>query len=624
MSQRVCAVFLCTVVAEMSAWVLTPADPAGGPAPSPHHYYHTDRESGTLLLCSKCPAGTYVWSHCSVTALRECRPCPLGTFTRGENGVQRCHRCQPECPDGFLEKALCTPTQDRVCACPPGSFLPRDAGARCRPHSLCPPGTRVKKRGGAREDVVCRPCTKGTFSHLHTNTTQCTHHTHCESEGLVLITAGTKETDNLCGAPAMPRPPALSPAPLAVMGQETFPASPAPLSAEEHKGSIQLKEHDKHTQHQVLGSISISEGPVVPSIKHQMVLGSGLHQTTEGRGPRGGLRMVSAGIFRRRGSPRPGSQTQFDINEHLPWMMVLLLLLVLVVIVVCSVKSSSRVLKKGPIQDPCSIIEKTHHKNVSVPSLQNREKWIYYCNGQGVDILKLVSSQLSVQWMDVYQLLANASEREVDAVSNGYRSDQERALAALQHWTIRDSDANLAKLINALHRQRRIDVVEKIRYVMEENAQFDINHVMSISPVHRPLESPSSTGSVGSGGLGIGSGAEQSLCDRTKGFFPDESEPLLRCDSTSSKDSALSRTGSFITKEKKDTVLRQVRLDPCDLQPVFDDMLHILNPDELLAIEQIHGPEDKLDLMFEIAGVKSQEASQTLLDSVYAHLPDLL
>ena len=71
-------------------------------------------------------------------------------------------------------------------------------------------------------------------------------------------------------------------------------------------------------------------------------------------------------------------------------------------------------------------------------------------------------------------------------------------------------------------------------------------------------------------------------------------------------------------------MLRQVRLDPCDLQPIFDDMLHILNPEELHVIEEIPDAEDKLDRLFEIAGVKSQEASQTLLDSVYSHLPDLL
>lgn len=88
-----------------------------------------------------------------------------------------------------------------------------------------------------------------------------------------------------------------------------------------------------------------------------------------------------------------------------------------------------------------------------------------------MDILKLVAAQVGTQWIDIYQSLANATEREVAAFSNGYSSDHERAYAALQHWTIRDSDANLAKLINALHRQRRIDVVEKIRCVMEDNPQ---------------------------------------------------------------------------------------------------------------------------------------------------------
>lgn len=98
--------------------------------------------------------------------------------------------------------------------------------------------------------------------------------------------------------------------------------------------------------------------------------------------------------------------------------------------------------------------------------------------------------------------------------------------------------------------------------------QFDINQLMtsvnvsqSLSPIHKPLESPSSVGSgshSGSVGGGSGVGVEQSPVDRTKGFFPDESEPLLRCDSTSSKDSALSRNGSFITKgERTDASVAQ-------------------------------------------------------------------
>lgn len=84
-----------------------------------------------------------------------------------------------------------------------------------------------------------------------------------------------------------------------------------------------------------------------------------------------------------RGSPKPVTHDHFDINEHLPWMIVLLLLLVLVVIVVCSVKRSSRVLKKGPMQDPSSIMEKAIQKKTAAPPTQTREKWIYCSNGQG-------------------------------------------------------------------------------------------------------------------------------------------------------------------------------------------------------------------------------------------------
>lgn len=83
--------------------------------------------------------------------------------------------------------------------------------------------------------------------------------------------------------------------------------------------------------------------------------------------------------------------------------------------------------------------------------------------------------------------------------------------------------------------------------------QFDLNQLasamnvsQSLSPVHKPLESPGSAGS--STGRASAMAVEQSPVDRSKGFFPDDSEPLLRCDSTSSKDSALSRNGSFITK----------------------------------------------------------------------------
>ncbi|XP_061097843.1 tumor necrosis factor receptor superfamily member 21 isoform X2 [Conger conger] len=603
-------------------------------------YRHTDPGTGVQLMCNKCPAGTHVSRHCTQTSVRECSRCPAGSYTRRENGMDKCHRCRAPCAAPFVEKEACTASTERECACPPGAFASEGG---CRPHSPCGRGWGVRRPGGEAEDVKCRLCPRGSFSDTSSTVDKCRPHTNCQALGLVLRVRGSKDSDNGCGPPpAAGLPPTLPPT------AEPSGLAEASLAVETHKAfdlvsgvkDLELSPSAKGT----LPSNTVSSP--VDSTKMAAAVAAAATATAIGKpaatDPPRKLRLLTrdpqirkldgqppagplpegrpqGAPYRppRRGSPRPGPQKRFDINEHLPWMIVLLLLLVLVVIVVCSVKRSSRVLKKGPRQDPSSIVEKAIQKK-SVAPTQAKEKWIYCSNGQGVDILKLVAAQIGSQWIDMYQYLANATEREVAAFSNGYTADHERAYAAFQHWTIRDGDANLAKLIGALHRQRRIDVVEKIRCVMEDNPQFDLNQLMTsvnvtqcLSPNHKPSESP-------------GPGTERSPVDRTKGFFADESEPLLRCDSTSSKDSALSRTGSFITKEKKDTVLRQVRLDPCDLQPIFDDMLHILSPEELRVIEEIALAEDKLDRLFEIAGVKSQEASQTLLDSVYSHLPDLL
>ncbi|XP_066534108.1 tumor necrosis factor receptor superfamily member 21 isoform X2 [Hoplias malabaricus] len=599
---------------------------------SGRQYRHIDLATGSQLVCDKCPAGTYVLTHCTETSVRECSRCPEETFTRGENGVQQCHRCQKPCQIPLVEKTPCTATSDRTCTCPAGTFLQE---GECRSYYLCPPGWGVRKPGTETEDVRCRKCPKGTFSSVASNTQRCRAHTDCRAQGLLLILKGNDTKDSVCGpAPTGPASATLS------IHSTTDSAQRVPTEAPSALQSATIKDFPTQAPSSLQMALCIADIATPTSNSEASYEDAGILRATTQDPLRRHLKLPPLGNLQpakqqametlseakgqglayrpiRRGSPRPSMHKHFDINEHLPWMIVLLLLLVLVVIVVCSIKRSSRVLKKGPRQDPSSIMEKAIHKKPSSPA-HVKEKWIYYSNGQGVDILKLVAAQIGSQWIDMYQSLANATEREVAAFSNGYFADHERAYAALQHWTIRDGDANLAKLINALHRHRRIDVVEKIRAVMEDNPQFDLNQLMTsvnvsqcVSPSHnKPTEVP---------GLVV----EHSPLER-KGFFTDESEPLLRCDSTSSKDSALSRTGSFITKEKKDTVLRQVRLDPCDLQPIFDDMLHILNPDELHVIEEIPMAEDKLDRLFEIAGVKSQEASQTLLDSVYSHLPDLL
>ncbi|XP_060772013.1 tumor necrosis factor receptor superfamily member 21 [Neoarius graeffei] len=590
---------LYTLLGDVLVQTLT-SSPGTDGSLSSRHYRHVDPDTGTQLVCDKCPAGTYVSSHCTNSSVRECTECPAGTFTRGENGVQQCHRCRTRCQAPFVEKSPCTATMDRVCMCPPGTYVKT---GECLHHPMCLRGWGVRKQVNKLEDVRCRRCPRGTFSNVPSRTLRCQTHTDCHVLGKLLLRKGTDKTDNVCGTSLL--------APVPSCSHSTDPALRASI-AELSNLQTTLGMSDILTLTSPLDEAGVLNSPTPDPLPSWSLLPANKQALSERKNQGLSYRPI------RRGSPRPSMHKHFDINEHLPWMIVLLLLLFLVVIVVCSVKRSSRVIKKGPRQDPSSIMEKAIHKKPSSPAVHNKEKWIYYSNGQGVDILKLVAAQIGSQWIDMYQSLANANEREVAAFSKGYSADHERAYAALQHWTICDSDANLAKLINALHHHRRIDVVEKIRGVMEDDPQFDLNQLMismnvsqGTSPSHKPLDT-------------LGLTVEHSPFDRTKGFFTDESEPLLRCDSTSSKDSALSRTGSFITKEKKDTVLRQVRLDPCDLQPIFDDMLHILNPEELHVIEEIPMAEDKLDRLFEIAGVKSQEASQTLLDSVYSHLPDLL
>ncbi|XP_078503816.1 tumor necrosis factor receptor superfamily member 21 [Lissotriton helveticus] len=589
-------------------------------------YRHTDRESHTEVICDKCPAGTYVSKHCTATDLRECSSCPEGTFTKHETGIERCHACR-SCTLPLVERTACTALSDRECSCPPGSFLFNET---CVGHSVCPVGSGVRRKGSESEDVRCRLCAPGTFSDVPSSVLRCKNHTNCVEQGLVIIEPGTKERDNICG-PLSTNSSGVS----SDVSPPTNPTKSVPHSGPAFTVSVRPNVSTYVAEPTGIHNVTLKNETGGPGMgvavtreprhqqnhhhkKHAFIAGISLHSAGGVTGREGTKN--SAFKPTKRSQPRQHVHQHFDINEHLPWMIVLFLLLVLVVIVVCSVRRSSRTLKKGPRQDPSSIMEKAGLKQCTTLA-QNKEKWVYYCNGHGVDILKLVAAQVGSQWQDIYQFLCNASEREMAAFSNGYSADHERAYAALQHWTIRGPEVSLAKLISALRQHRRNDVVEKIRGLMEDTTQLEVEIPALPANASQPCLSPAPSSKPTDPAVIT---VDPSPLEKTKGFFVDESEPLLRCDSTSSGSSALSRTGSFITKEKKDTVLRQVRLDPCDLQPIFDDMLHILNPEELHVIEAIPQAEDKLDRLFEIAGVKSQEASQTLLDSVYCHLPDLL
>ncbi|XP_010156912.1 PREDICTED: tumor necrosis factor receptor superfamily member 21-like, partial [Eurypyga helias] len=362
---------------------------------SPGKYRHFDRATNKELICDKCPAGTYVSKHCTKSTLRECSTCPDGTFTKHENGIERCHPCRQPCELPMIEKTHCTALTDRECTCLSGTFQTNDT---CVPYTVCPVGWGVRKKGTETEDVRCKPCPRGTFSDVPSSVMKCKTYTDCFGKNMVVIKPGTKESDNVCGSPAsLPNTSLTSSSTEA--GEEpyevpptahlpkglnssvpNFVPSPAPRAS---SGTVEPAGYDNET------SANETDGPGVTlagsstagqaqSYRHK--------QTSQALEKQPSLEMAggekSSVPYR---PPRRGPQNvhqHFDINEHLPWMIVLFLLLVLVVIVVCSVRKSSRTLKKGPRQDPSAIVEKAIMKKSTTPT-QNREKWIYYCNGHG-------------------------------------------------------------------------------------------------------------------------------------------------------------------------------------------------------------------------------------------------
>ncbi|KPP77723.1 hypothetical protein Z043_102827 [Scleropages formosus] len=209
---------LLTHLGDISAQALGPSSATD--ALSARHYQHTDPGTGAVLLCDKCPAGTYVSKHCTESAVRECESCPEGTFTRGENGVQQCHRCRKPCQPPLVEKSPCTGASDRACVCPPGTFA---NGATCRSHTACGKGWGVRKKGSEAEDVKCKPCPTGTFSDVSSSVLKCRTHTNCTALGLPTLAEGTRESDGTCGPPSANA--------LALMSAPLSPAQPITLGA---------------------------------------------------------------------------------------------------------------------------------------------------------------------------------------------------------------------------------------------------------------------------------------------------------------------------------------------------------------------------------------------------------
>ncbi|KAG8505611.1 Tumor necrosis factor receptor superfamily member 8 [Galemys pyrenaicus] len=112
------------------------------------------------------------------------KQCPQGPSDCGKqcganyylNRDGRCTACVTCVGDDLVEKKPCSWNSARVCECRPGMFCFTSASnscARCRPHSVCPPGKVVKFQGTAERDTVCEEPSPSTSPMCNASSEDC-------------------------------------------------------------------------------------------------------------------------------------------------------------------------------------------------------------------------------------------------------------------------------------------------------------------------------------------------------------------------------------------------------------------------------------------------------------------
>ncbi|XP_076013376.1 tumor necrosis factor receptor superfamily member 6B-like [Genypterus blacodes] len=169
---------------------------AGDALASPRTFRHTDRDTGTPLLCNSCPAGTFLSARCTVARQSVCTPCPSGSFTELSNHISKCLRCGT-CGHNQVVKVACTALSDCECACRDGYYLYKKYGM-CLSHSACQSGHGLLSRGTAEEDTVCHVCPSGSYSDVSSAVHNCTLHSRCDAAGQQLVLKGSTWHDSIC------------------------------------------------------------------------------------------------------------------------------------------------------------------------------------------------------------------------------------------------------------------------------------------------------------------------------------------------------------------------------------------------------------------------------------------
>lgn len=151
--------------------------------------------------CPMCNPGYHVKQACSEQTGTVCAPCPPQTHTAHANGLSECLSCGVCDPDmGLVTWRECSSREDTVCRCSPGYFCEIQEGdhcSTCLPHTTCPRGQRVLKRGNYSQDTVCADCLIGTFSPGGTRE-ECLPWTKCNAWLQKEVEHGTSSTDVTC------------------------------------------------------------------------------------------------------------------------------------------------------------------------------------------------------------------------------------------------------------------------------------------------------------------------------------------------------------------------------------------------------------------------------------------
>ncbi|XP_060897602.1 tumor necrosis factor receptor superfamily member 14-like isoform X2 [Labrus mixtus] len=151
--------------------------------------------------CPMCPAGRWVYEDCTESRSSLCKACPGETFMNHPTSRKECYKCK-SCDEGsgLKNKTSCTNMSDTVCEPLEGFYCSDSREDDCeeaRKHRRCKPGEYIREHGTSSADTMCSTCSDGTFSDR--TFTSCQNHTQCESEGLLLLRAGTETEDAQCG-----------------------------------------------------------------------------------------------------------------------------------------------------------------------------------------------------------------------------------------------------------------------------------------------------------------------------------------------------------------------------------------------------------------------------------------